>query len=178
MHYPQSLPRGIPHTAPPVPISTNLYYAITGSANNYTLTISDSDITSGAVASGPMSVDGYEFDQEEWESTTPWNSYASQIKSVVISGVVAPTSTSGWFAGFYNCNSWDLSGLKTDNVTDMSMMFTEAGYSASSFTLNLSSWNTSSVQDMSYMFHSAGFSATTWSVSGLSSWDTSSVQIM
>ena len=56
------------HVAP-VPVSKNLYYAITGQANNYTLTISDSDITSGAVAGGPVAVNGYSS-----PSNVPWYS--------------------------------------------------------------------------------------------------------
>jgi hypothetical protein len=46
----------------------------------------------------------------------------------------------------------------------MSHMFDDAGYSATTFTLNLSSWNTANVTDMSCMFEGAGYSATTWSV--------------
>ena len=61
----------------------------------------------------------------------------------------------------------------------MGSMFSSAGYSAATFTLDLSSWDTSSVQDMSWMFGDcAGYSATTWSINGLSSWDTSSVTNM
>ena len=170
-----------PYTAPtPVPVSKNLYYAITGTANNYTLTISDSDITSGAVASGPVTIDGYTYDDNEVIATTPWFSfsYVDQIKSVVVTGIVAPTSTSAWFAQLRYVNSWNLSGLKTDNVTDMSNMFHSAGVYASSFNLNLSSWNTSNVTNMGNMFAYAGSNATTWSIDGLSSWDTSSVTDM
>ena len=168
-----------PHTAPaPVPVSQNLYYAITSSANDYTLTISDSDITSGAVASGPVAIDGYEYDYDTWGGpTTPWASYAGEITSVVVSGTVAPTSTSAWFAELMECESWNLSGLKTDHVTDMSHMFYDAGYNATTFTLELSSWNTSSVTDMSIMFGGAGFGATTFTLD-LSSWNTSSVTDM
>ena len=169
-----------PYTAPtPVPVSKNLYYAITGTANNYTLTISDSDITSGAVAGGPVAIDGYEFDDVlDYTASTPWYSYHDQIKSVVVTGTVAPTSTSAWFAKLQNCGSWNLNGLKTDNVTDMSHMFYEAGYYASSFTMDLSSWNTANVTNMLRMFSSAGSGATTWSVGNLSSWDTSNVTNM
>ncbi len=168
-----------PYTAPtPVPVSKNLYYAITGTTDNYTLTISDSDITSGAVASGPVAIDGYTYDDNEIIATTPWFSYADQIKSVVVTGTVAPTSTSAWFARLQYVNSWNLSGLKTDNVTDMSQMFFSAGLFASSFNLNLSSWNTSNVTNMGNMFSYAGSNATTWSIDGLSSWNTSSVTNM
>ena len=161
----------------PVPVSENLYYAITGTANNYTLTISDSDITAGAVASGPVAIDGYTLDEYEWIPTTPWYPYANQIISVVVDSTVAPTSTSYWFAELRNCASWDLSGLKTDNVTNMSNMFDSAGENATTFSLDLSSWNTSNVTDMSYMFASAGRYTTTFSLD-LSSWNTSNVTNM
>ena len=72
----------------------------------------------------------------------------------------------------------DLSSWNTSSVKDMSLMFDDAGFNATTFSLNLSSWNTSSVTDMYGMFGDAGLSATTWSVSGLSSWDTSSVMDM
>ena len=58
----------------------------------------------------------------------------------------------------------DLSSWDTSKVTSMNSMFYYAGYNATTFTLDLSSWDTSSVTNMSYMFRSAGNSATTWSV--------------
>ena len=70
-------------------------------------------------------------------------------------------------------NDWD-----TTNATDMSYMFYNAGYSATTFTLDLSSWDTSNVTSMSYMFYDAGSSATTWSIGDLSSWNTSNVTNM
>ena len=149
-----------PNDAPaPVPVSKNLYYAITGSANNYTLTISDSDITAGAVASGPVAVGGY-----STASSIPWYSYRTGIKSVEVDDTVAPTSTAYWFSGLDNCDSWDLSGLRTDHVTSMYSMFSGAGRNATTFTLDLSDWNTASVTSMTNMFSYAGYSATTWSV--------------
>ena len=166
------------HVAP-VPVSKNLYYAITGESNNYTLTISDSDITSGAVAGGPVAIDGYTFNSTNGASTAPWNRYTYQITSVVIDGTVVPTSTQAWFAGFENTESWDLAGLRTDHVTDMSYMFISAGLEAASFNMDLSSWNTSNVTNMRYLFGGAGNNyATDWSVGDLSSWDTSSVTDM
>ena len=72
----------------------------------------------------------------------------------------------------------DLSSWNTASVTDMSYMFNEAGHNATTFNPDLSSWNTASVTDMSYMFQYAGHSATTWSVGDLSSWNTASVTDM
>ena len=68
-----------------------------------------------------------------------------------------------------------ISSWNTSKVTNMSFMFLNAGYNATTFTLDLSSWNTSSVTDMGYMFYGAGYSATSWSIGDLSSWNTSSV---
>lgn len=70
-------------------------------------------------------------------------------------------------------STWD-----TTKVTNMSSMFSYAGYSATTFNLDLSSWNTASVTSMSEMFSYAGRNATNWSIVGLSSWDTSSVTSM
>ncbi len=81
----------------------------------------------------------------------------------------------------YSATTWsigDLSSWNTSNVTNMSYMFYFAGSSATTFTLNLSSWNTSNVTNMSYMFSGAGSSATTWSIGDLSSWNTSNVTDM
>ena len=161
------------HVAP-VSVSKNLYYAITGEENNYTLTISDSDITFGAVAGGPVNVNGYNS-----ASAIPWySSYRTQIKSVVVNGTVAPTSTAYWFYGLENCDSWNLTGLRTNYVTNMSGMFYRAGYDVAIFNLNLSSWDTANVTDMNNMFYLAGYDATTWSVGDLSDWNTASVTNM
>ena len=58
----------------------------------------------------------------------------------------------------------DLSSWNTASVTDMSNMFQNAGYSATTFNLDLSGWNTASVTNMSSMFSDAGYKATAWSV--------------
>jgi hypothetical protein len=50
------------------------------------------------------------------------------------------------------------------SVTNMSNMFSYAGKSATTFTLDFSSWNASKVTDMRSMFYSTGYSATTWSI--------------
>ena len=66
----------------------------------------------------------------------------------------------------------------TTNVTNMRAMFYGTGYSATSFSINLSSWDTSNVTDMYRMFWSTGESATTWSIGDLSSWNTTNVTNM
>ena len=83
------------------------------------------------------------------------------------------------YAG-YSATTWpigDLSSWDTSSVTNMSYMFQSAGRNATTFILDLSSWNTSSVRSMYGMFSSAGYSATTFTLD-LSSWYTSSVTNM
>ena len=98
-----------------------------------------------------------------------------------------PTSTSYWFYG--DCNFYEsylttvtnANNLNTSNVTDMSSMFTCAGwtdYDSESWTADLSSWDTSNVTNMSNMFSVAGINASTWTVGDLSGWDTSKVTDM
>ncbi len=71
-------------------------------------------------------------------------------------------------------NDWD-----TSNATDMSYMFYNAGFSATTWSIgDLSSWDVSNVTNMSGMFFAAGSSATTWSIGDLSSWDVSNVTDM
>ena len=83
---------------------------------------------------------------------------------------------------FYNMRALSdlstISSWNTSSVTDMSYMFSTAGYNVTTFNLNLSSWNTSSVTSIKSLFASAGYNATTWSVGDLSSWDTSSMTDM
>ena len=67
----------------------------------------------------------------------------------------------------YNATTWsigNLSSWNTSSVTNMYNMFSHAGYSATTFNLDLSTWNTSSVTNMYNMFYNAGYSATTWSI--------------
>lgn len=42
----------------------------------------------------------------------------------------------------------------------MAYMFNYTGYTAASFNLDLSTWNTSNVTSMTYMFRNAGYTAT------------------
>ena len=71
----------------------------------------------------------------------------------------------------------DLSSWDTSSVTDMSSMFNRVSYNSTSSNLNLSSWDTSSVKFMSSMFNSTGYNSTSFNLN-LSSWDTSSVTDM
>ena len=83
-----------------------------------------------------------------------WNEYRDIITSVEFDGSFANcttiTSTSCWFYRFTNLTSIiGLSNLKTDNVTDMSRMFSR---STSLTSVDLSSFNTENVTDISRIF--------------------------
>ena len=83
-----------------------------------------------------------------------WDGYAYNIQSIAFDESFANcttiTSTKYWFAGITNLTTLTgLDNLKTENVTDMSYMFS----GCSSLTnLDLSSFTTSSVTDMQFMF--------------------------
>ena len=98
----------------------------------------------------------------------------------------------------------DISGWDTSNVTDMSLMFENAGYGdnwsigdisgwdtlmlqyvidvcfswreCNNWSIgDLSGWDTSNVTDMYGMFYKAGYSAASWSIGDISGWDTSNI---
>ena len=56
-------------------------------------------------------------------------------------------------------------------------MFNSAGYNTTTtFTINLSGWDTSNVTDMSYMFSDAGYKAATWDIGDIHDWNVSKVK--
>ncbi len=110
----------------------------------------------------------------------PWSSYIRNVSSIIIDGVVAPVATAYWFNNVgYDAASVtaDLTNLKTNNVTNMSNMFSRMAYKASSIDLNLNDWDTSNVTNMSNMFYGAGASSTLYTLE-LGGWDTSNVTDM
>ena len=111
-------------------------------------------------------------------SGVPWSDNKSSIIKVAIGDEMQPISTAYWFYELSNMQSGSFINLDTSNVTDMTAMFYNAGFSATSFNLNLSSWDVSKVTNMSSMFGASGFLSSTWSVGDLSSWDTSKVTNM
>ena len=60
----------------------------------------------------------------------------------------------------------------------MQYMFSNLGYNATTFELDLSGWDTSHVTNMRYMFSNSGYNATKWDIGDLSGWDTSQVTDM
>ena len=83
-----------------------------------------------------------------------WDEQRESIKSVVFDASFANcttlTSTAYWFYGFKNLTSFTgISNLKTDNVTDMSHMFSDCLNLTS---LDVSQFDTNNVTNMSHMF--------------------------
>ena len=116
-------------------------------ADNSTLTFyyDENQPLRGGMTVGPFESDDYK----------GWVSNGDNITTVVFDDSFANcttlTSTAYWFSGCYNLTSiTGLANLKTENVTDMSNMFTGVGITS----LNLSSFNTSKVKNMSSMFYS------------------------
>ena len=105
-------------------------------------------------ARGGMGVGPFTLNLSNKTVNSGWDEVRENIQQVVFNESFANcttiTSTSCWFYGFTNLTSFkDLENLKTDNVTDMSYMFS----GCSSLTnLDLSSFTTSSVTDMQFMF--------------------------
>ena len=67
-----------------------------------------------------------------------------------------------------NVTRIDFTNVDTSEVHEMSSMFDNLGYNATSFSLDLSNFDTSNVLAMDGMFSSMGFKATTFSLTGLS----------
>ena len=88
------------------------------------------------------------------ETARGWSSYVQDITTVVFDDTFTNCTTLTWTAfWFYGCEKLtDISGignLKTDNVTNMSLMF----YGCSGLTsLDVSNFNTSNVTIMQYIF--------------------------
>ena len=100
-----------------------------------------------------MSVGPFTLDDRKVNSG--WDEQRDNITSVVFDESFANcatlTSTSCWFYGFTNLTSIvGLSNLKTDNVTDMSRMFSR---STSLTSVDFGNLNTENVTNLSRMFH-------------------------
>ena len=78
---------------------------------------------------------------------------------------------------YYLTNVYNIRGLSTSNVTNMSYMFANTGSYSDNFTLDVSGFDTSKVTDMSYMFNSTGYLSSDL-VLDVSGFDTSNVTNM
>ena len=96
-----------------------------------------------------------------------------QGENVVIRNLdVSPIEDLSWlFCGYYYIKSFDLSGWKTSNANNMSLMF----YDCSSLkSIDLSGWDTSNVKNMIGVFRDC-YNLKSLDISG---WDTSNVEDM
>ncbi|MDO4369588.1 MAG: BspA family leucine-rich repeat surface protein, partial [bacterium] len=110
----------------------------------------------------------------------PWASDMISIKSVEIGKIIKPISTAYWFSTYAeSIEKGDFTSLDTSQVINMSYMFYNTGYNATTLDLiGLDKWDTSKVTDMSFMFSRAGYNVATWDIGGLSNWNTSNVTNM
>ena len=82
-------------------------------------------------------------------------------------------------AGYYtNVFDIDVSNFNTSNVILFTHMFASAGYYATTIDIDLSNWNTSNATNMSGMFYCTGENSINWSVGDISNWNTSKVTDM
>ena len=119
------------------------------------------------------------------ESNVPWtgSSYSSNyISEVEVQGTVTPASTAYWFSNVgYSASTFtgNLSQLETCHVTNMSNMFDSCGANASTWQVSgLADWDTSKVTNMYEMFYEAGGYASSWSAGNIGNWDVSKVTNM
>ena len=115
------------------------------SENNTVLTFYYDDQKIARMSVGPFT----EFSQRGWDEQR------EKIKQVVFdesfTNCTTITSTGWWFYGFTNLTTiTGLENLKTDNVEDMSGMFS---FCESLTNLDVSGFNTTNVTNMSEMFH-------------------------
>ncbi len=103
---------------------------------------------------GGMSVGPFTLDLSNETVNSGWDEQRENIEKVVFDESFANcttiTSTYCWFYSFTKLTTiTGLVNLKTDNVTDMSYMFSNC---SSLTSLDVSNFNTSNVTDMNYMF--------------------------
>ena len=114
--------------------------------NRLIISTNESDVSSYAVDGQRGS---FASDTNFTIALIPWNSYKSTITDIQVKSGVKPKSTGYWFEGCSNATSFDLSGLDTSSVTNMTNMFKNCSKIES---LDLSYFNTASVERMFEMF--------------------------
>ena len=128
-----------------VPSITTEPYAVL-SDNNTVLTFyyDDQKAARGGISVGPFS----DFDEVSWYENR--ESITSVVFDASFADCTTLTSTAYWFFDCSNLTSISgINNLKTDNLTNMSWMFTGC---TSLTSLDVSSFNTANVMDMSGMF--------------------------
>ena len=139
---------------------------------------------------------GFELAHYE-ENGTPWDAVKTQITRVDFMHEIKPISTAHWFQGMTKCIEINCEKLNTENVTDMSAMFSgckllevadvsrfntskvtslyDMFYNCQKLkTIDVSNWNTGNVTDMDFVFQSC------YEVESLNlkNWNTSKVTTM
>jgi surface protein len=139
---------------------------------------------------------GFELAHYE-ENGTPWDAVKTQITRVDFIHEIKPISTAHWFQGMTKCIEINCEKLNTENVTDMSAMFSGckllevadvSRFNTSKVTslydmfyncrklnrINVSNWDTSNVENMSCMFNNCKSLESI----NFSNWDVSNVKNM
>ncbi|MDO4759782.1 MAG: BspA family leucine-rich repeat surface protein [Candidatus Saccharibacteria bacterium] len=118
-------------------------------------------------------------------STAFWFQSSTSLASITNADNLDTSRVTNMYSMFgnagYNASTFslNLSGWKTDNVTYMEGMFSNAGRNATTWTIgDLSNWKVGNVEDMDTMFYQAGYTATTWTIGDLSKWSTGNVTSM
>ena len=93
-----------------------------------------------------------EFNQIPWIWAN--GEFGTGIKKVMVEDVIQPIGTAYWFFCLTECSYFDLSKLDVSQVTDMTSMFSDAGYNViTSVTLKgIKEWDVSNVRYMSSTF--------------------------
>lgn len=149
--------------------TSSIYWAVTGTAGNQTLTFYN---TAGTGRTAIAADASFDYGNTELK---PWEQNGETIDHIAFAQEIRPTSLEGWFANMSGlASSSDITGisnLNTSGVTSMAGMF----FGCINLTsLNLSSFDTSSVTTMEEMFNDCE-SLQTLNISGF---DTSSVDHM
>ena len=92
--------------------------------------------------------------------------------------IYANENCSEMFYSSQNLYYINFENFNTSKVTNMKRMFASAGYSATTWNLDLSGWDTGKVTDMNHMFNSSGYFSSNWSIGDLSNWNVEKVTNM
>ena len=132
------------------------------------------ETTVSAVYEVPAAVSGYS-DRPGWAD----NNTITSVNFTPNFYSFKPTSTASWFYGdSYIASVTNAEYLNMSEVLDMTAMFYDAGYNASSWSIDVGAWDISKVENMKSVFASAGKNATYWDIDGLENWNTASVNNM
>ena len=149
-------------TPPPVNRPTNPIYAVLYSDGELKFQSSpNAESGRSAVKSYTTDPGGY---NDRPDNYVAWFDERGQITSVNFGVTIYPTSTALWFFGCENLTSvTNIGNLHTDDVTDMSQMFS---YCSKLTSLDLSGFNTAKTTNTESMFYNCGKLATIYA-SGL-----------